>query len=934
MGLICQTRKTIAGKMIMSKKKKRVLNNRKKAANKPKVSGKITITNAHDPISFALALYENANIPGAKKALLSVLHKDAFNVDALYNLGIIAKDQNNIDGAVQYYEKVLSIDPDYVNAYFVLGGIFIDQARYDEAHEKFHKVVSLSPDYTNAWYNLGIIAVALGKQSEAIEYYEKVISIDPSYTNAYYNIAWILLNQKIYDEAIKYFQKVISLNPEYVDAFFNIGSAMQTQHNYKGAIEYYEKALSLDPEHYLVHNNLGIIYQIQYRFDKAIDHYEAAIKIQPEMADAYMNMGNVFRNRGDALKAVEYYKKSISLKPSLVGYSNLCGYQKELCNYKEVRDLTQEMLEYQELDKSDLAGIHDTYIQTCEWEKASAVIERFKKTKMNPETRDVLAGSFMEFCAITDLTLDEISEQHQKWGVITEAAVQPFEHERKRLSQTQTRKLRIGYSSPDLREHSVGYLIKDIIASHNTDEFDVYCYANFFPKEMDAFSQEMIKASLKFKYVKDLSDMEVAKEIYKDEIDILIDLAGHTAGHRLRAFAYKPAPIQITYLGYPNTTGLSRMDYRFTDRYAESGRQNDYRYSEKLIRLTNCFLGFNGFGNVVPPQIKDHGEVGIIFGCFNNIQKLTPKAVELWSKILKRVVGSVLHLKAKQLNTKFVWDNIIKEFARHGISEERVKCLGYTATREEHLRLYNTIDISLDTFPYNGTVTTLEALWMNMPVMTLVGESHAQRVSYSILKNLNLDQLIAFTEEEYVSKSVELAEHPEIIRELKTRMRKNLLASSICNPRVIAREMELNFKAIWMEYLSSGIRDQGSGIQKQDLIEKGQAEEDVVQDAITAASRLRMAMIKLEKGEYVQAVEISSALVDEKGVAYLAWYILGISYFRLGRVEKAIKAMNTSLGLNPGNEGAWKVLREIYLSKGETDKANECLERITAPHNR
>ena len=889
-------------------------------------SGKFNKSNAEkisDAVSSAIALYQQGNVRGAKREFLSILKKNAYNVDVLYHLGVITKDQKKYDEAIDYYERVISIDPAYVNAWFGLGGISIDKARYDDAHEKFTKVVSLSPDYAGAWYNLGIIAAAQGKPDEAFKYYEKTLTIDPAYTSACYNISWILLGQKKYDEAIVYSRKVISLNPGHVDALFNIGSAMQNKKNYAGAIEYYEKALAINPDYYLAHNNLGIIHQAQCNSDKATVHYERAISIQPETADAYINMGNVFRNRGDVQKTVEYYKKSISLKPSLVGLNNLCGYQKEQSNYEEVRDLSEKILEYNDLDKSDLAGIHDTYIQTCEWEEASGIIERFRKAEMNPEARDVLAGSFMEFCAITDLSLDEISEQHKKWGELTEREAEPFEHGKRGSIGTERRKLRIGYSSPDLREHSVGYLIKDIIVSHNHNEFEVYCYANFDPKDMDSFTQEMINASTLFKYVKHLSDKEVAEEIYKDEIDILIDLAGHTSGHRLRAFAYKPAPIQITYLGYPNTTGLSRMDYRLTDRYAESGRENDYRYSEKLIRLTNCFLSFSGFGDVVPAQIKGHRGGGIIFGCFNNIQKLTSKAVELWSKILKGVDGSELHLKAKQLNTGFIWDNIVKEFAKHGISDERIKCLGYTATREEHLRLYNSIDISLDTFPYNGTVTTLEALWMNIPVITLVGESHAQRVSYSILKNLNLDQLTAFTEEEYISKSIELAEDPEIIRGLKTKMRKNLLASSICNPKVITREMELNFKRIWVEYLSSGVRDQGSGFR----------EEDAVGDAITAASRLRMAMVKLEKGEYGQAIEISSSLAGENGVSYLAWYVLGVSHFRLGREEDAIKALNKSLSLNSSNPGAWKALGEVYLSKGEIDEANACLERIAAPLN-
>ena len=226
--------------------------------------------------------------------------------------------------------------------------------------------------------------------------------------------------------------------------------------------------------------------------------------------------------------------------------NNLCGYQKEQCNYDEVHDLTVKMLEFEDLKKHDLATIHDTFIQLCEWQRASDIIPRFKRAELEPECRDVLAGSFMEFCATEDVSLDEIAELHKLWGGLTEERVVPFEHEARKEGYREKKKIRIGYSSPDFREHSVGYLIKDIIASHNREGLEIYCYANFDQRDSDAFTHEIIQACDAFKYVKHLSDREVAEQIFHDEIAILIDLAGHTAGHRLRSLAYKPAPIQIT----------------------------------------------------------------------------------------------------------------------------------------------------------------------------------------------------------------------------------------------------------------------------------------------------------------------------------------------------------------------------------------------------
>ncbi|MCF8067751.1 MAG: tetratricopeptide repeat protein [Desulfobacterales bacterium] len=872
--------------------------------------------------STAVSLFEKGDLTDAKKIFRKILKKQPSHIESLNYMGLIYKTESNLDESINCFNQIITLDPKYANAYFNIGGIYIDQAQYNEALDMFKKVTALVPDYTNAWFNLGLISTALNKNEDALSYYKKTIELDPSYSHAYQNIASIYQNDKNVDKAIEYFEKTIQADPNYSNAWFNLGFIEMNRNNNEKAIKYFEKSYEIQPDSVETIVNIGFIKQKQELYDEAQQYYEKAISINPDFSGAHINLGNIYQHNGDNLKALECYNKAASINPSILVFNNICGIQKDLMNYDQANEVLLKMLEFPDLDKSDLASIHDTLIQICEWDKASEIIDKLRVAEFNSETKDVFAGSLMEFCGNTDLTLDEISEFHKLWSNFTEKLVVPYKHNRDSKRFKDRKKPRIAYISPDLREHSVGYLIKDIITSHNHEELEIYCYANHDPKSSDAFTQEMINSCKCFKYIKHMTDKAVADEIYNDEIDILIDLAGHTAGHRLRSMAYKPAPIQMTYLGYPNTTGMSRVDYRISDQYAETTHDKDYRYSENLIRLTNCFLTFKGFLETTPEPAKSKSGKSIIFGCFNNIQKLSPTAIKLWAAILNDVENSVLHLKAKQLNTTFVWNNIEEEFKKYDISSERLKCLGYAPTRQDHLKCYNDIDIALDTFPYNGTVTTLESLWMNIPVVTLVGESHAQRVGYSILKNLALDKLITFTEEEYVSRIVELAKHPEIIVDLKTKMRKRLIASSICNPEVFTRELELKLKKIWLDYLRKG----STGLNmKENIIEPTDEQLD---GEISNASRLRMAMVKLKACDYESAIEISNSLLNSNGISYLAWYVLGASHLGLGDNEKAFDAISKSLSLNDNNAGAWKMLGELNILNDDIENANLCLAKI------
>lgn len=887
---------------------------RRKENNRKQVSRSME-NRAGDTVGEAMRLHDEGNGRTAEKMLRKLAAKYPQDPHVFYHLGVVCKSRGKTPEAADAYQRTLAADPEHPHAMLNLGAIRLEERDLAAAKAAFERLVSIKPDYTLGWFNLGLVRVEEGDLDAAVKCFETVLAADPENVGTLFQLASALMKQKQQEKALAVLDKIAGIEGNHADCFFNAAMLLQEHKAYDAAIAWYEKSAEAEKSlRHLAYNNIGMCLQEQNRFDEAISFYDAAISEDPDFAGAYMNMGNVYRHNNQPDKAVEYYKKSVALDPGLVGLNNLAGLLKMECRFEEAYTYTKQMMAHEDVKQPDLAAIHDTLIQICKWDEASAIMKRFKEAEFEPAGRDVLAGSFMMFCGITDLSPDELSALFKQWGAFTEAEREPYRHDpagRKR------EKIRIGYSSPDFKVHSVGYLIKDIIASHNYDEFEVWCYANFNADQADAFTNEIINSCTVFKYVKHLTDAELAEEIYNDGIDILIDLAGHSAWHRLRAMAYKPAPVQMTYLGFPNSTGLSRIDYRITDRFAESGPENDHRYAESLIRLSNCFLSFQGFDGIEPePPRRKADEDAFVFGCFNNIQKLTPEAVALWAEILKRTGNSKLHLKAKQLNTPMVWKNIEQAFEMHGVSRDRLVCLGYTNTRNEHLQLYNQIDIALDTFPYNGTVTTLEGLWMNTPVLTLVGETHAQRVGYSILKNLGFDELIAFTGAEYVDKAVALYENRAHTFSLKTQVRQRLRASAICNPEVVTREMELNFHEIWR--------------QKTDATpQPGKPANETMGGFISAVGRMRLAMVKYKNGAFRETVDLCEALIHGgESEASLAYYLLGLASNRLGETDKALDALQRYTRINPESPDAWQALGEFHIEHDNIEAANRCLVRI------
>ena len=363
-------------------------------------------------------------------------------------------------------------------------------------------------------------------------------------------------------------------------------------------------------------------------------------------------------------------------------------------------------------------------------------------------------------------------------------------------------KLKIGYVSPDFRTHSVAYFLEPLLKSHNKENFELFGYYN--NSKQDETNSRLKSYFDHWEEVEGLSDEDLADKIYNDQVDILVDLAGHSANNRLAVLAQKPAPIQATWLGYPNTSGLSTIDYRITDEIADPSGESEPFNTEKLIRLENGFLCYQGDKDVPAIHELPYDRNGYFtFGSFNNYVKVTPEVISVWSEILKAVERSRLILKSNQLGDAMTSARCLALFAAHDIKPERITLCGMIPNNADHLAYYGEVDLALDPFPYNGTTTTFEALWMGVPTLTLKGKVHASRVGASILSRIGLHSYVAGTVEEYVKIAQSKSQALEELRILRRDLRQQMINSSLCDSADFAKQIEKAYAFMWKTYRES-----------------------------------------------------------------------------------------------------------------------------------
>lgn len=553
-------------------------------------------------------------------------------------------------------------------------------------------------------------------------------------------------------------QSALAADPGHVPSLTLMAQLAHASGAVDKACSLMRQAARLDPENPKTLYTFGALLLALDRADEAVQPLERALELDATLAEASVALGNLSRSKGRWSDAAAYYEQALKARPSLSEVETNLG---------AVR-LAQ--------------GDQDAAIR--HHRKAIALKPDFDLAHHNL----LLSLHYSEAVSAVDLF-----EAHRNWGRAVEAVISPLAPPA--VADDPDRPIRLGILSPDFNNHPVSQFFRSYLLGRDRTAGPVTLYSA--SAKRDQVTKALVDNCDGYKQVERLNDADLAAMIRADGIDILVDLSGHTAATRIKVFACRPAAVQATWIGYPDTTGLARVDYRITDDVADPKGAADSLATEKLFRLPGGFLCYHP-----PEDAPDLAEKPVVdrpvtFASFNNLSKVTPAAIGLWSEILKQVPGSRLMVKARSLNDDATCDRLRTAFETHGVAAGRLDIRRHAVGMPAHYGAYNEVDIALDTFPYNGTTTTCDALWMGVPVVCLSGDRHAGRVSASLLHRLGLDNWVAATPRSYVDIAVRAASDRTGLAALQRGLRARMAGSPLVDCEDFAKRMDSAFRTMW-----------------------------------------------------------------------------------------------------------------------------------------
>jgi predicted O-linked N-acetylglucosamine transferase (SPINDLY family) len=749
-----------------------------------------------DALRLGVEHHQAGRIPQAEALCRQILEVEPNHPEALHLLGLLAHQGGQHEVAVTYISKALALEPANPELHNNIGEAYRAQGKLQEAITHYWQALSLHPTYAEAYNNLGNVLKVQGALDDAQAHYGKALELRPAYAEAHNNLATVLQEQGKREEAIVHYRRALQLNPKFAAAHNNLGALLQEQGKLEEAVACYRQALVLQPSYAEAHSNLASAFQVLGKLDEAKGHIERALALNPTLVEAYYTLGNVLKAEGDLPTAVARYQQVLTLRPDYAdAYNNMALALQAQGNLEDAVAHYRKALAI----RPAFADAHSNLgTVLMEQGKLDGAIEQYQRAlALRPD--HAAAHSNVLFCLHYHPAYDPsaIFAEHQAWNA---RHARPLAAERQQHGHRRDpdRPLRLGYVSADFRRHPVGYFLEPVLLAHDRTAFQVFCYSMVLRGD-DITTRVQAHADV-WRPILALSDADVVRLIREDHIDILVDLSGHTAGNRLLVFARKAAPVQVTWIGYFNTTGLETMDYLLSDPFL-SPPDVAQTFTEDLIRLPEGYVCYRPPDYAPPVSASPVLTRGYpTLGCFNNLSKVNRRVIAMWSQILHGVPQARLILQAKALLDPPTRQAFVEQFLEHGISPDRIALRG-SSSHAEYLAAYGEVDLALDPFPFAGGLTTCEALWMGVPVLTLAGCTLVSRMGVSHLARVGLPELIARSPKEYVEVSLALIREPGRLAQLRAALRPRMAASSLCDARTFTRHLEIAYRMMWERYL-------------------------------------------------------------------------------------------------------------------------------------
>jgi predicted O-linked N-acetylglucosamine transferase (SPINDLY family) len=682
-------------------------------------------------------------------------------------------------------------------AWFLLGAVEGQLGRIDESIAACKNAIEFQPDYADAHYNLAQAYVHREEYSAAVEHYRTVLRARPDDAVLLGNLSYVLEKIGELGEASACARRALELRPDDPELLVNLGNALRGQKQSVEAEECYRRAIAVHSRNVTALINLGALLRGEARDEEALAVVREAVEIAPNDGKALLALaGMLIASRANREEGLSCAQRAVQAMPNDARAHSLLG--RALERNHRLDDAILSLQTARRLDPKDdktLQTLADVLFALSRHREAIEALRTIlDREPDNKGARTSLLFYLSHICDDGELLLRE----HREWAERHVVSAPPRSHSN---DPDPDRVLRVGYVSGDLKAHPVAFFFEPILANHDPSRVHVICYSGV--SKPDGYTDRLRKLAHDWRDIHVMGDEELVALVERDRVDILVDLSGHTGGNRLTAFALRPAPVLMTYIGYANTTGLSEIHYRITDSIADPEGSDRY-YTEQLLRLSG------GFCCYVPP--RDAPDVWlsppaaargyVTFGSLNKPQRLTDDVVALWARVLRAVPRSRLFIGRAELQGD-VAETLARRFVQHGIRRERVEVNATTVGAQSHLSLYSRFDIALDTFPWSGHTTSCEALWMGVPVVTLYGKSHAGRMVASVLHQIGLESLVARTPDEYVRVAQTLARDVGALAEMRRTMRDRMLSSPLCDGKAFTVSLEQAYREVWKRWCAT-----------------------------------------------------------------------------------------------------------------------------------